>query len=462
MGSNWMDLAQGAEKKGRFGLAELLFQRAEASADDAAYRAFDAAQRAGASAILAAIYSECASCMDGSNLVFLLRRTAMLAALLEQNFDSRAGAAVDAVSAALYEELQRTERLVFCLAFQQGWSLLADETAQFPDDEQVHIRALCRCAMGAVRGIAEPPLVSVLIPAYNLPDLFARTMRSAAIQDWPNLEILVADNSTNEETAAEMERYADDPRVRYIRNRTARTKAENFAVFEHEARGEYLQWLMQDDILLPQKITCMARALMDNPQITLVGSQRAFIDARGIRWVEERMQKVRPDFGITDAYASYDGHTIVRAMLTRLQNLIGEPPSVLFRRRDLIHHYWRAESRGYRVISDVVMWMELLEKGNLLMFRDALSCYRRHGKQEGQRSDILIESRLEWCRLLDAYRARENFFEAAEVQSAYRKLMADYESGMKKVSQRIGGPLSAAYEKRMSEIRQILAVLESK
>jgi len=38
------------------------------------------------------------------------------------------------------------------------------------------------------------PLVSVMIPTCNMPEIFARTLRSAAIQDYPRLEIIVCDN----------------------------------------------------------------------------------------------------------------------------------------------------------------------------------------------------------------------------------------------------------------------------
>ena len=443
--------------QGRFGLAELLFQSCGISDDEAAYRVFDTRQREEASAVLAAFYQDLEKRMDGSNLSLLLRRIEMLSRLLADNFQEEICGETDGVTAALCDEIQRTERLAFVLAWRYGWGLLSHESALFPDDERKLIAAMRAASLASVKAIQEPPLVSVMIPAYNLPRLFARTMRSAAIQDWPNLEILVADNSTNEETAAEMERYADDPRVRYIRNRTAKTKAENFAVFEHEAHGEYFQWLMQDDILLPQKITCMARVLMDNPQITLVGSQRAFIDARGMKIDEAYAAGIRPDLGIAGAYARFDGHAVGRAMLTRLQNIIGEPPAVLFRRLDLTHHYWRAEARGYRVLSDVVMWLELLEKGDLLMFRDALSCYRRHGQQEGQHADILVESRLEWFRLMEEQHTQQAFLQDGDRQTICRRFLADCEGGMAAVSRTVGGALAVSYERRIAEAKAFLS-----
>ena len=250
------------------------------------------------------------------------------------------------------------------------------------------------------------PLVSVMIPTYNQLNFFSKAMESAAAQDYPNLEIIVCDNSTNEETSEWMKRYQHDRRVRYIRNREARTKEDNFTPFARLAQGEYLQWLMHDDVLLPGKITRMATVLAQKTEITVVTSQRAIIDAKG-RVQESKMQMKLP---IQNAvYGIFSGQELGKIMLQAACNAIGEPSAVLFRRKDLKNHYWRAESRGYQVISDVAMWLELMEKGDVAVFKEPLSYYRRHEAQEGQQPDVLLLSRIEWYELIEDYYKRDIF-----------------------------------------------------
>ncbi|MCR5439574.1 MAG: glycosyltransferase [Selenomonas sp.] len=271
------------------------------------------------------------------------------------------------------------------------------------------------------------PLVSVMIPTYNMPELFKRTMRSAALQTYPNIEILVCDNSTNEETAHIMADYAEDSRVHYIRNTGAENKADNFIPFEQLARGEYLQWLMHDDILCPTKIEKMAADLYDNPQITLVASQRQIIDVDG---------RIMPSHLKTDIIDSacekkmFAGEDVGQTILTGYLNFIGEPSSVLFRRDDLQHNYWRADCRGYKTISDVVMWLELMEKGNLILYRDALSYFRRHDEQEGQGVDVVLLSRIEWLKLGEEYYRRNVFLHTRKDYEAGLRILVDeyYES----------------------------------
>ena len=250
------------------------------------------------------------------------------------------------------------------------------------------------------------PLVSVMIPTYNQLKFFSKAMESAASQDYPNLEIIVCDNSTNEDTAEWMRQYKHDKRVKYVRNREARTKADNFRPFEHLAQGEYLQWLMHDDILLPGKITRMAAILSRREDITVVTSQRAVIDEEGV--VQKSKYQVQLPI-INPLYGVFSGEDLGGRMLQAACNAIGEPSAVLFRRNDLTNHYWQAESRGYVVISDVAMWLELMEKGDVAVFKEPLSCYRRHAAQEGQQPDVLLLSRIEWYELIEDYYKRNVF-----------------------------------------------------
>lgn len=267
------------------------------------------------------------------------------------------------------------------------------------------------------------PLVSIMLPTYNRPQLFEKTLQSALAQTYPNVEILVTDNSTNEETRLLMEKYVEDGRVKYFRNREAGCKADNFRPFEKLARGEYLQWCMDDDILHREKLKIMAQALRDNANVSLVTSQRAFIDMDGNLLPEDSVKLIEDDA----SWQCYSGLDAGRHILSNFSNFIGEPSAVLFRRQDLQNHYWGADCRGYKTISDVAMWLELLSKGDLLVFREPLSYYRRHAGQEGQKPEVVLLSRMEWSRLLDEYMAQEIYLEEVDYRQGKMALWQDYQ-----------------------------------
>lgn len=271
----------------------------------------------------------------------------------------------------------------------------------------------------------EKPLVSIMIPTYNRPVLFERTLQSALAQTYENVEIIINDNSTDNRTEQLMKKYLCDRRVRYYRNQEAKCKADNFAPFEQQAMGSMLQWCMDDDLLAPNKLAIMVQVLRDNPEITLVTSRRNFIDG------DDNIIKQEKMLDITDEYVGYSGKALGRVILLDECNFIGEPSAVLFRRKDLTHHYWRADSKGLLTISDVAMWLELLERGDCVIFRDPLSSYRRHDQQEGQQPDVVLLSRLEWVQLIEEYHDRKIFLiSEKEYKSALGNLYSEYQSNM--------------------------------
>ena len=304
------------------------------------------------------------------------------------------------------------------------------------------------------------PLVSIMIPTYNRPQFFELALQSAQRQNYENLEIIVCDNSTDDRTEALIEKYLGDSRLQYHRNRAAKTKEENFAPFEHLAKGEYLQWLMDDDILLDGKIEKMMQAFRENPAARLVTSRRAVIDGAG------RLQPNPYAAGVPESeavYSVFEGEAVGRETLLGWKNFLGEPSAVLFRRADLKHHYWHAESRGYKTISDVAMWLELLEGGDCVFFQKPLSCYRRHEAQEGQQAAVILLSRLEWLRLIGEYFERRVYIKTEE---EYRKplelLYGEYLAERDRFDRTAAGEMWREYEEAMRSVRRTLEKMKEK
>lgn len=268
------------------------------------------------------------------------------------------------------------------------------------------------------------PLVSIMIPTYNRPKLFEQTLQSALNQDYENFEVIVNDNSSNDDTEQLIQKYLADPRLRYYRNHEAKTKEENFIPFEQQAKGEYLQWCMDDDMLAPGKLSKMVKCFAEHPEVTLITSQRGVVNGEGML-----LKQWKAPVEIKAEYEIFAGDDVALTTLCNATNFIGEPSAVLFRRRDLTHHYWRAESRGYLAISDIAMWLELLERGDIAIFRDPLSYFRRHEGQEGAQGDVILLSRLEWIRLNRDYYQRQAFpYTRDNYKSFLEHIVADAES----------------------------------
>jgi glycosyltransferase involved in cell wall biosynthesis len=94
------------------------------------------------------------------------------------------------------------------------------------------------------------PLVSVIITSYNRASLIVKTIESALAQDYPNLEIIISDNCSTDDSDAVIRKYTGDPRIRYFRNAENIGMMPNFIKATYElSRGEYLTYVSSDDYL---------------------------------------------------------------------------------------------------------------------------------------------------------------------------------------------------------------------
>jgi glycosyltransferase involved in cell wall biosynthesis len=95
-------------------------------------------------------------------------------------------------------------------------------------------------------------LVSILIPCYNAEKYLEETLNSALSQTWQNIEIIVVDDGSTDNSLSIAKRFASN-KVKVIsqENRGA-SAARNRAL--KEAQGDFIQYLDADDLLNPIKI----------------------------------------------------------------------------------------------------------------------------------------------------------------------------------------------------------------
>ena len=129
----------------------------------------------------------------------------------------------------------------------------------------------------------DEPLVSVIIPAFNALETLAATLASVRAQTHVNLEIIVVDDGSRDDTALLARRIAeDDPRIRVLRQANAGVAAaRNHGI--QEAHGQYLAFIDADDLWAPTKIAAQMAALETNgDDFGLAYCWSARIDADGV------------------------------------------------------------------------------------------------------------------------------------------------------------------------------------
>jgi glycosyltransferase involved in cell wall biosynthesis len=99
---------------------------------------------------------------------------------------------------------------------------------------------------------SQPPLVSILIPAFNAEAWIADTLCSALAQTWQPKEIIVVDDGSTDNTIA-VARHFEPHGVRVVTQRNQGAAAARNTALALSG-GDYIQWLDADDLLAPDKI----------------------------------------------------------------------------------------------------------------------------------------------------------------------------------------------------------------
>lgn len=116
----------------------------------------------------------------------------------------------------------------------------------------------------------QAPRVTIGIPTYNrAASTLPLTLDSALRQTHPDIEILVADNASTDDTAR-LVQARQDPRLRYLRHSHNICANDNFNFCLEQARGEYFLLLHDDDLVDPDFVDCCLRAAGTTDDVGLI------------------------------------------------------------------------------------------------------------------------------------------------------------------------------------------------
>lgn len=210
------------------------------------------------------------------------------------------------------------------------------------------------------------PSVSIVIPAFRNARYINETVESALAQTYADLEVVIADHSSDDGTWEAIQRYASDPRVRLMRTPAGGGAPANWNAVTAAARGRYVKLLCGDDLIEPTCVERQVEALEANPTAVAVAARRDLIDPAG--------EVLLSDRGIDPLDGLVTGTDAIRALVRAGTNLLGEPGCVLLRREVL-------EQVGgwldpYPYLIDQFTYMSVLEHGDLVALPETLASFR--------------------------------------------------------------------------------------
>ncbi|OJY29713.1 MAG: hypothetical protein BGO98_48710 [Myxococcales bacterium 68-20] len=214
------------------------------------------------------------------------------------------------------------------------------------------------------------PRISVCVPTIGRTEFLASTRSSISAQTFEDFEVLVLDNASNADARAIVEDWAaTDARVRVLRVEERIPMFENFNRGIRAARGEYLTFCHDDDLVAPRFLEHQVSFLDRNPSVGFVGSNYEYVDETGA--VTELRTPVRQT-------ETWRGKRYIRALMRSGRNPL-TMQSIVYRRSAI-------DPDGFDLslpihYGDFVLLMRMAERCDVGLVAEPLVQVRRHAAQ---------------------------------------------------------------------------------
>lgn len=244
----------------------------------------------------------------------------------------------------------------------------------------------------------EVPLVSVIIPCYNHGIYLPDAIRSIEVQDYPNVEIIVVDDGSTDNTK---ETAANFPTVTYVyQHNQGLSAARNTGA--QNSRGELLVFLDADDLLLPHALACNVQYLQHHPAAAFVSGGHELITADGQR-IALMQRTVNTDHYINFLKINY----------------IGMHGTVMYRR-------WVFGEFAYdvtlRACEDYDLYLKVARKYPVVHHTEILTAYRMHSTNMSGNNQLML------TQVVAVLKRQERFLQTAAERKAYKEGMSGWKN----------------------------------
>ena len=201
------------------------------------------------------------------------------------------------------------------------------------------------------------PRITVVTPSYNQGQFIEETMRSVLLQGYPNLEYMVLDGGSTDNSPSIIRKYA--PWLTYWIIEPDNGQADAIARGFRRATGDILAWLNSDDLYMPQTLSNVARAFLAHTQAAIVYGNTYRINLDG-DIIAERRQTPFSRSGYL-----YGGMDL-------------DQPGV-FWTRDIYKRVGGVDSNLRFKMDTDLFYRFVLDGANFVYAKEFLACFREHG-----------------------------------------------------------------------------------
>ena len=214
------------------------------------------------------------------------------------------------------------------------------------------------------------PLVSIVLPVYNRP-IVVNTINSLIQQTYQNLEILIIDNKSTDDTVASIKSIID-PRIRLLINDMNRGQTYSINRGLKEAKGKYIARIDSDDIALPNRIIKQVEYMESHQNCVLCGS-----------WV----RTINDDDELGYIIKCCEHNDAIKLSMNLYCPFFH--PAVMIRKEALENNNLFYDG-DIKIAEDYDLWARLLDYGEGYNIQEVLTYYRQGDNNDSKKHELLM------------------------------------------------------------------------
>ena len=212
------------------------------------------------------------------------------------------------------------------------------------------------------------PLVSIVITTYNHAKYISSAINSALSQTYKNLQILVIDDGSTDNTKEIVTKFKDVEY--YYQNNQGLPAARNYGIAK--AKGEFISFLDADDFLYPEGIEINISYLVKDINIAFVSGAYINVDEFGNETEESSIR--------------IDGNNFHHLLV---DNYIGNPGIVLYR-KNIIEKY--LFNTSLKCIEDYDIYLRISKDYKIINHEKFIAAYRRLSNSMSSNTPLMLDT----------------------------------------------------------------------
>lgn len=226
----------------------------------------------------------------------------------------------------------------------------------------------------------QEPLVTICVPTYNGARYLSEALRCIEMQTYRNIEVVLCDDASSDETPSILKEYARcRSNVRLYRNSCNLGMVGNWNACAAYARGEFVKFLFQDDIIHPDAVAALVdRALATNSVLTACRRELRFESDDVSHQIRKNLLRHAVHMESFQSQAEYfePREFATEIALQPTSNLFGEPTAVLF--STAAFRRGRPFDNRLIQICDADLFNRLALRGRISFVPERLAMFRWH------------------------------------------------------------------------------------